>query len=133
AGIAREVREYAAQANGSLHLHRFNRFAPTFLATDGAKLVADQCGAYWLLDAIVSHQLKPKVKAEPFQSWHLEQNAHLQASVILWADDGNGNELARQVIPYSDFPRDLLPLNLYCERGGELDGKARTIMMPEER
>lgn len=132
-GRAREVREYRDQANGSLHLHRFNRFAPIFLATDGAKLIADQCGAYWLLDAIASHHLSPKVRNEPFQSWHLEQNPTLERGVILWADDGNGNELVRQFIPYSDFPRELLPLNLYCEQGGALDGKARTIMMPEER
>jgi hypothetical protein len=44
--------------------HALNR-AITF--TDGAKYVADQAGAYWLLDEIaLAQRFESKVRAEPF-------------------------------------------------------------------
>src|SRR5216684_681209 len=42
------------------------------LFTDGAKYVADQGGAYWLLDEIALAQRgQPRVAAEEFQVWRL--------------------------------------------------------------
>jgi len=45
------------------------------LFTDGAKYVADQAGAYWLLDEIAIGQLAPFIAAERFQVWRLAVNA----------------------------------------------------------
>ncbi len=43
------------------------------LFTDGAKYVADQAGAYWLVDAIVfAQKTQPAVAAEEFQVWRLD-------------------------------------------------------------
>ena len=77
------------------------------LYTDGAKYVADKCEAYWLLDAIASWQLDPKVKDEPFQVWKLTTK---DSTGVLVCEDGNGHEVTRQEISYTDFPLDEITL-----------------------
>ena len=37
--------------------------------TDGVKYIADEAGAYWLLDIIASYQTDAKIRREPFQVW----------------------------------------------------------------
>ncbi|MEQ9438081.1 MAG: hypothetical protein RIG62_03500 [Cyclobacteriaceae bacterium] len=71
--------------------------------TEGIHYMAEHGGAYWLMDAVFSWQTVPKVKAEPFQSWTLTVKDH---SAVLTATDGNGRQIARQEIEYTDF---LLP------------------------
>lgn len=88
--------------------------------TEGVKWLADHAEAYWLLDAIASHQLDPKVKAEEFQVWTLQVADH---KAMLTCEDGNGREVTHQRIPYTDFP--LREIKLWCEFG--------TLMLPSER
>jgi hypothetical protein len=79
------------------------------LYTDGAKYVADTAGAYWLLDAIAIIQPQNKhVGAEAFQVWRL--SVHPDRSGVLTCEDGNGKEVFRQVIPYTEFPADGITL-----------------------
>src|SRR5882672_8897661 len=77
------------------------------LYSDGAKYVADTGGAHWLLDIIASMQLDAKVKGEEFQVWQLntfkKDNSDSHYG-ILTCGDGNGNEVYRQKIGYTDFP-----------------------------
>ena len=77
------------------------------LISEGAKYVADTGGAHWLLDIIASMQLDKKVKAEEFQVWQLntfkKDNSDCHYG-ILTCSDGNGNEVYRQKIGYTDFP-----------------------------
>src|SRR3990167_5297686 len=40
--------------------------------TDGVQFLAEQAQAYWLIDAIASHQHTAKVRREPFQVWTLQ-------------------------------------------------------------
>lgn len=74
---------------------------PRIVYTDGAKYVADQAGAYWLLDAIVSAQFHSIVRDEEFQNWKLVVK---DERGILTCDDGDGNIVYMQDIPYTDFP-----------------------------
>lgn len=80
--------------------------------TDGVKYLADNAGngAYWLIDAIASYQ-NATMKREEFQVWRLVLTGDRGA--VLTADDGNGRELARQVIEFTDFP--LPEITLYLE------------------
>lgn len=90
------------QFTGTESWHRFgiNR---KVLCTDGAKYVADEGGAYWLLDAIAIAQLYEKtVSGEAFQVWTLRVNADRSAS--LTCDDGNNNIVYTQQIEFTDFP-----------------------------
>ncbi len=96
------------QFTGTENWHRFgiNR---KVLCTDGAKYIADEGGAYWLLDAIAIAQLYEKtVAAEEFQVWVLNVNPDRTAS--LTCDDGNGNIVYTQQIEFTDFPLDEIKL-----------------------
>lgn len=105
------IREYQAQCNGSVNFHR-HWLGITY--TDGVKLLADTCGAYWLIDAIASHRRK-----EEFQVWTL------QRGILICTNGDNDIPIVSQIIPYTDFPTELLPFKLWLENG--------TLMLPEER
>jgi hypothetical protein len=96
--------------------HGLNR---NILFTEGAKYVADECGAYWLLDEIALNQAQAAVRAEEFQSWVLKAKNN---RALLTCDDGNGNVVWKKRIGYTDFPLD--EFKLYCTGG--------TIMVPSE-
>ena len=69
--------------------HAINR---AVLFTDGAKYVADQAGAYWLLDEIAIIQPHDKrVAAEEFQVWKLAVNANQTG--VLTCEDGNDKDV----------------------------------------
>jgi hypothetical protein len=91
------------------------------LFTDGAKYVADQAGAYWLLDEIALAQRgSNRVAGEAFQLWKLTVNADHTAT--LSCEDGNGNAVYSKAIPYTDFP--LPEIALYFTDG--------VILLPSE-
>jgi hypothetical protein len=89
-----------------------------FLLTDGTKHLAEKAKAFWLMDAIASHQINKKVSGEPFQVWELTVDAKRKA--ILTCTDGNETILARQEIPYTDFP--LEHITLYAAQDDTLGG-----------
>jgi hypothetical protein len=75
------------------------------LFTDGAKYVADQAGAYWLLDEIALAQSDlPAGTMEKFQVWTLRVASRRTAT--LTCEDGNGRTVFMKSIQYTDF---LLP------------------------
>jgi hypothetical protein len=109
-----------AQFTGSEHWyqHAVNR---KVRFTDGAKYVADQAGAYWLLDEIALIQPYDKrVAAEVFQVWKLMVNADCSAE--LSCEDGNDNIVYTKTIPVTDFP----------ESGITLWFTGNTILLPSE-
>lgn len=87
-----------AQFTGSENLYR-HIMGTTY--TDGVKYVADTMGAYWLLDLIVSHQLDKKVRKEGFQVWKLVVTGTKAKAIC---EDGDGEVVVTQSIPYTDFP-----------------------------
>ena len=81
----------------------------TVLFTDGAKYVADQGGAYWLLDEIALAQRYQKaVAAEEFQAWTLTVKADRTARLA--CEDGNGKTVFEKPIPFTDFPAERITL-----------------------
>ena len=88
-----------AQCTGSetWYRHAINR--KVFL-TDGAKLVADQAGAYGLIDEIAIGQLDARVAAESFQVWKLAVNAD-QSGVRTCEDGNEHNEVGRAYTGHS--------------------------------
>jgi len=91
------------------------------LYTDGAKYVADQAGANWLIDEIAINQTRPKVRAEEFQVWVLKVDLERRKGVLT-CDDGNGNLVFTKRIEYTDFP--LPEIRFYCTDG--------VILLPSE-
>lgn len=97
--------------------------------TDGVKYLAEvggNHGAYWLIDLIASHQMKPKVRRERFQVWKLKRNS--KGGCQIKSEDGNGNVLSIQNVPYTDFQMDI---ELYCILDEEMTQK-RVIMLTSE-
>ena len=80
--------------------HALNR---KVLFTDGAKYVADEGGAYWLLDEIALAQGHDKrVANQPFQVWMLMVRP--DRSATLRVEDGNYNLLLTRELDFTDFP-----------------------------
>ena len=96
------------QFTGSEHWYRhcINR---NVLFTDGAKYVADEGGAYWLLDEIALAQRGERtVTAEEFQVWTLTVKDDRTAR--LSCEDGNGKTVFEKAIPFTDFPAERITL-----------------------
>ncbi len=83
---------------GQMYWH--NTFFGKLLLTEGVNYVREKTQARWLFDLIQSYQ--NKLKGESFQSWTLERVSDM--TFLISCSDGNGNRLAQQKIPYSDFP-----------------------------
>lgn len=68
--------------------------------TDGVKYLAENAGAYWLLDAIFSYARK-----EPFQVWNLTLSPCGGSDAVLtMKEDSGAPEVVKQLIEYTDFP-----------------------------
>jgi hypothetical protein len=99
---------------------------PPVLITDGVEYLCEKAQSWWLVDAIASHQASRRVAAEEFQVWNLKRSKSGSGASLL-ADDGNGNKIASQRIPYTDFP--LPAIKLYCVRN---PGQRPIVMLPNE-
>jgi hypothetical protein len=96
------------QFYGSENWYRHG-LVPRILFTDGAKHVADEGGAYWLLDEIaLAQRFEKRVSREPFQVWKL--TVHQDRSAVLTCGDGSNNIVYTNRIPFTDFPVDEVTL-----------------------
>ena len=101
---------------------RYYRISRRHLLTDGAKYLAEEAECFWMMDAIASH-----VSEINTHDWFVQikvQVHGIKATMIY--DDGNGKELARQEIPYTDFPMEAVSLYACW------DGEHWVIMLPSE-
>ena len=101
---------------------RYYALTPTHLLTDGTKYLADTAGAYWLMDAAISH-LHEIGTLDWFVLIRLVVD---EKKATLIYEDGNGLEHARQEIAYSDFP--MSSISLYAC----FDGVHWVLMLPSE-
>ncbi len=94
----RNLRQFTGSENWYRH-----GLVRNILFTDGAKFIADEGGAYWLLDAIALCQRTEKhVAAEEFQVWTLKVHEDRTASLV--CGDGNDHIVYTQHIEFTDFP-----------------------------
>ena len=100
---AEQIREGLHQFNGSENLYRHS-LRKSFCYTDGVHFLAEQAGAYWLIDAIASHQpqaLRDNMLRQ-IQFWTLKRQE--DESWLLFVERDAGDIAFKQDIPYSDFP-----------------------------
>lgn len=116
-----DLKENLAQFIGTENYYRWSVLFPNFILTDGAKYLAEEAGAYWLMDLIASH--RGAFHRDTFAVVKLKKREKDWLVVI---EDGNDNEYARQVIEYSDFPLDDLTLYACLSEAGWV------IMLPSE-
>jgi hypothetical protein len=100
-----KIKNELAHCIGSEQYFKMSSF-PSLTYTEGVKYMYERCKAYWLLQAVASYQYK--LKDEYFQVWTLTRTEGNEA--VLKADDGNGNILVTQKIPFTDFPLDEIKL-----------------------
>jgi len=103
--------------------HRFSHNYPNLVLTYGALFLAQQTG-FWLMDAIGSHQVNPKVRQCEYQAWTLRVDP--QKSALLVCADFDNRVLMTQNIDYTDFP--LAKITLLVEP----EGNYRVILLPSE-
>lgn len=101
------------------HYYQLNRRC---LITDGAKYLASEAGAYWLLDAAASYLMQLGT-ADWFVLVRLVIN---DSHVALALEDGNGSVRASQQIPFTNF---LLPEQMLYACW---DGNHWVLMLPSE-
>lgn len=82
------------------------------LYTDGVQYLAKEANAYWLIDAIASWQLSPKIKrVQRIQFWKLRVNLHNNTAVLTCERDSDDVAITQE-IPYTDFPLESVKLYL---------------------
>lgn len=100
----------------------YYRISHKHLLTDGTKYLAENAECFWMMDAIASH-----LSEIGTSDWFVQVKltVHDSRATMIY-DDGNGNEHARQDIPYTDFPLDEISLNACW------DGEHWVIMLISE-
>lgn len=120
--------EELEQFTGTERYYRSSLFAKDIVHTDGIQYLAER-GAAWTIDVIVSHQIHPKVKAEPFQVWEFFVTEKHECRVI--CTDGNNHHVTAQNIPYTDLP---FTITLWLELGSiDMVNPMWVLMLPGER
>lgn len=103
------------------------------LYTDGVKYVAEEGGAYWLIDAIASYQNEPRIKKnerlQQFQLWEL--NVKDGSAILTCRPDSGEKAVVTQIIEHTDFP--LVKIKFYVEPTGGPNGEHMSvILLPSE-
>lgn len=104
--------------------------------TDGVHAMAEERGAFWLIDAVASYQGQRVLANDPmlrdFQIWTLAKNKTGNGAVLECRADTNTPVAIRQRIEYTDFFKDEPgtpePFKMYVERG-----ETMVLMLPDER
>lgn len=121
------VRDYEANTTGSATFTR--HWSGALIYTEGVHMLAETCGAHWLVDLIASYQIDLRVRTEGFQVWELTHPDDRALWVATMRADTDEPELVRQEIEYSDFPAELSPMRLWLEQSGD----QWILMLPRER
>lgn len=104
---------------GTERYYRINRKC---LLTDGTKYLAEEAGAFWLMDAAACYLIELGT-----DDWFVQIVLDVTGSkAVLTLKDGNGHVRARQEIPYTDFP--MPQQTLYAC----WDGEHWVLMLPSE-
>ncbi len=108
-----EIKNFIAGCYGSDGPYIKHGLSKRLVFTQSVSTIREMADCYWLVDLIASYQ--HKLLTQPFQVWMFKCNTELHLGTMT-CEDGNGNELVRQEIEYTDFPLD--EFELWCELGG---------------
>ena len=101
---------------------KYYRISRRHLLTEGTKYLAEEAECFWMMDAIASHLVEIGTA-----DWFVVVKTSIKLTkAVMVYEDGTGNELARQEIPYTDLP--LAQISLYAC----WDGEHWVIMLPSE-
>lgn len=118
---AEQLAEQLRMFSGTDHIYRQQMLGQVICYTDGVKFLAEAAQAYWLIDAIHSHQRRAVRLCDGFQIWHLDVAAN-RSAVLTCRSDSDQKPAITQRLEYTDFP--MAQLKLYVV--------GHTIMLPGE-
>lgn len=126
---AAELREGLSNCYGTEDYHRLT-LDRNLVCTDGVHYLAENGGAFWLIDAIASYQ--PQCRKDEmlrdFQIWRLKV---ADGKAVLTCERDTNDVAITQEIEHTDFPLD--EIKLYVELG-EAEGRPVMVcMLPSER
>ena len=73
-----------------------------YVYTEGVQYLAEQAGAYWLLEHIFAHQHEPTIQATSMQVWKII--VHDDKSATIQVENGDDQIIHSTKIEYTDFP-----------------------------
>ncbi|HYK01296.1 MAG TPA: hypothetical protein VE974_06040 [Thermoanaerobaculia bacterium] len=117
-----ELRSALAAFTGTADYHHHE--TASFSYSDGVKFLADEAGAYWLIELIASWQKRCR-KDRPLrtsQVWELRVDLETKSGVLVCLR-ALEDEVFRISLPFTDFP--LAFMRLYLEN--------EVLMLPGER
>ena len=97
---AQELNAVLPQFTGTENYYYHSKF---LVLTDGVKFLADNAGAYWLMDIISSVMYKPTILREPFLTVNVKKNKTGKGAVVR-IQNGDGKDFYVQRIKWTDFP-----------------------------
>lgn len=101
------------------------------LLTDGAKYLAEGAGAWWLMDAILSHAYT--VLTERRDLVRVTLTVAEDRSATLTFHDGHGRTYQEQRIPHTDFPLTEVTMLLgWAWPDGTLESREACLMLTSE-
>ena len=124
------------QFTGSLDWAKFSSISKC-IASEGMMHVAEVGQAFWLLDAIASHEEhNPELIAacaadeglDYLHFWTLTVDLEAKAAVLSCRKDSDQPEIVRQEIEFTDFP--LEEIKVYA--GNDGPGTSRKLYLPSE-
>ncbi len=118
-----ELNQKLASFTGTINWYR--HWTNLLAYTDGVKTLAETAQAYWLIDAIASHQINPKVAWHDFQVWTLTVSED-KTAVLQMKEDSDKQPVVTQKIDYTDFPIGTFKLWI------EGTGRERVLLLPSE-
>jgi len=125
---ATELEGSLDQFIGTEAYHKLSPLHGGLVVTDGVLFLAQEGEAFWLIDAIASHQ--PEALKDPslrdYQFWTLEVAAN--KSAVLTCERDKDDVAIRQEIPFTDFPMD--KVRVWVQPLG--DGRHWVAMLPSE-
>lgn len=119
---AEALQEALCQFYGTEAYHAWSPLFRNFVLTDGTQYLAENAGAFWLMDLFASHY--SVFRPEGFAVLRLERTGDTFTATIT---DGNDHILATQDQIHSDFPLDEIELF-----AAPADGGLWVIMLPGE-
>lgn len=125
---AKELESDLNQFTGTEGYHRWSILFRSMVLTDGAKYLAEKAGAYWLMDAIASHQpaMRKNAKLQDFQLWILKRVKGKEFLLACY-EDSDRKPFIKQKIEYSDFPLD--EIKFYVQPADE---STKVVMLTSE-
>jgi len=130
---ASEIKNFIAHCYGSDSPYIKHSLVKRLVFTESVNWIRQAADCFWLVDVVASYQ--HELMKQPFQVWKFTCNTESKQGTVT-CEDGNGHELVRQEIEYTDFPLD--ELVLWAELGGygtsaENWTPAMVLMVPSER